>query len=563
MIRISILNLEKFSSLLGRFGKYPSYIDIDLRWIPKIIQFFSHHTDIPINELKKSSLYNLQSKISTYLGKDKLNLSKYNALWFTGWRKQYINGLRYCPSCLKEDSIPYYRKKWRLSYIPICIIHECFLENKCPQCNSPVAPYSLNWDMSIEKCYNCEFDLSQTEPKHIENSDYFFKIYKNFLNQKTNIEIIYKVLSLAWFIGNNYSFSDEIFNSHSLTQDEDLLELEKKASKMYNRKILFLNLKSIYLLIGTSIKIFQEKDVLQNFLKKDYSSIERFWTKKPFICPIDKCHLETSNYSNIKTHLKRHLDERKYLCKICNKKFFAKWDLEQHKKLHNLPYQFKCYIKGCKKEFRYKNQYIHHIRSIHKLNPYVCEICGYSTDRKYNLTLHMRIHTGKKPYKCEFCQKTFVSKGELNIHLQHHTGKKFECKICKKKLLTSQSLKVHMRIHTGERPYSCNICGKKFKRKHHLDSHLRIHTGEKPFICSICNKSFSLKQSLKYHLKIHSGERPFSCEKCGKKFRDKGNLKTHMTVHSIERPYKCENCIKSYKYKSSLNKHKKICSENN
>jgi len=49
----------------------------------------------------------------------------------------------YCPYCLLEDEVPYFRLSWRFAFTTHCERHRCLLEERCPTCGSPVWPASI------------------------------------------------------------------------------------------------------------------------------------------------------------------------------------------------------------------------------------------------------------------------------------------------------------------------------------------------------------------------------------------------------------------------------------
>lgn len=59
-----------------------------------------------------------------------------------GYREGGIASV-YCPKCLAEDEVPYFRLTWRLAFICTCPLHGCGLRERCGACNAPVWPATL------------------------------------------------------------------------------------------------------------------------------------------------------------------------------------------------------------------------------------------------------------------------------------------------------------------------------------------------------------------------------------------------------------------------------------
>ncbi|AMP07504.1 TniQ family protein [Collimonas pratensis] len=89
-------------------------------------------------------------------------------------RKREGHGLQFCPTCLAEDTIPYFRKNWRIAFNTVCTRHGTMLLDRCPKCSVAVAVHRL--DMArpadvelapLSYCHICGFDLRAapaTEP---------------------------------------------------------------------------------------------------------------------------------------------------------------------------------------------------------------------------------------------------------------------------------------------------------------------------------------------------------------------------------------------------------------
>ena len=43
---------------------------------------------------------------------------------------------RYCPKCLREDPVPYWRFPWRMAYFLVCPKHRCVMLDRCLTCNA-------------------------------------------------------------------------------------------------------------------------------------------------------------------------------------------------------------------------------------------------------------------------------------------------------------------------------------------------------------------------------------------------------------------------------------------
>ena len=76
--------------------------------------------------------------------------------------KRTHHGLMYCPRCLAEDKIPYFRKKWRYTFYNVCPKHQIFLTDRCWKCYERVN-YTKNKHLkNLALCSKCEYDLRNT-----------------------------------------------------------------------------------------------------------------------------------------------------------------------------------------------------------------------------------------------------------------------------------------------------------------------------------------------------------------------------------------------------------------
>lgn len=66
------------------------------------------------------------------------------------------HGLQFCPDCLRTDTVPYFRRVWRLAFVTVCTTHGTLLRDRCPDCGEPVHQHRA---MSPRHCYSCGANL--------------------------------------------------------------------------------------------------------------------------------------------------------------------------------------------------------------------------------------------------------------------------------------------------------------------------------------------------------------------------------------------------------------------
>jgi hypothetical protein len=115
-------------------------------------------------------------------------------------------GIQFCPKCLSEDIIPYYRLYWRFAWHTACLIHKCNLHDRCPRCNAPIEPHRLiatNRHMAI--CASCNYDLRNSTLSNI--NDCAFDFQNTTETVVANLEGYYgqiRISSYEWFSISRY-----------------------------------------------------------------------------------------------------------------------------------------------------------------------------------------------------------------------------------------------------------------------------------------------------------------------------------------------------------------------
>ncbi|XP_075532063.1 uncharacterized protein LOC142564789 isoform X2 [Dermacentor variabilis] len=191
----------------------------------------------------------------------------------------------------------------------------------------------------------------------------------------------------------------------------------------------------------------------------------------------------------------------------------------------------------CGDQFTVKQLLENHRRRKHMQRPqgkHRCAHCPYSSNYKYDVTTHERIHAGERPFVCEICHRGFNRRSSLSRHLLVHTKEKpYECADCGQRFSDASTMARHRRIrHSSEsarRHHVCPECGKGFTQRSHLADHLLTHTGEKPHACPECGVRFARRGQVRTHeLVVHGRQYPLHCPHCGKGCGNMNALRGHV-----------------------------------
>ena len=129
---------------------------------------------------------------------------------------------------------------------------------------------------------------------------------------------------------------------------------------------------------------------------------------------------------------------------------------------------------------------------------------------------HLLIHTGEQPFICEFCTYTSNRKSNLKAHQSKYHKEQVE-----NKYWTDAEIILKEWIFTLIFTFLI------FQLRNILLQKTPIRIGPHQFGCPFCPKIMKFSGDMKRHLLIHTGEQPFSCDFCTYASNQKSNLKVH------------------------------------
>ena len=160
---------------------------------------------------------------------------------------------RFCPYCLEQDEIPFFRDSWFYKPFLVCPVHHSLLLDVCPHCNTPIQFWNTSWKSDITSCSECGQSIF-TEvigTFKIQNLDYYALIEQAFnefgkYHKNTNKSLFFQHL---WKNISHYSKDplikrinqNDMFISRENLFRAILVELKYIIEKPNRRKSIIIN----------------------------------------------------------------------------------------------------------------------------------------------------------------------------------------------------------------------------------------------------------------------------------------------------------------------------------
>lgn len=230
------------------------------------------------------------------------------------------------------------------------------------------------------------------------------------------------------------------------------------------------------------------------------------------------CKRVMGHWTSVRRHMQL-VHERKinFTCEICGFGTYSQENLDLHKIKSHLddPKPFVCDLCTTRNRFSSRSSILHHMR-IHHLNEgkYICNMCSKKFLCKYSLESHIvTVHEGIRPYSCSHCDKTFKHAADVKVHrYKIHVPKErkpqMSCHFCDYVTHDKHSFTRHKVLHLDDvdKPFHCKFCNKGFPTLPNQVRHEKTHLDIRPFVCTFCEKAFRSKEDLKIHVRHHTGK---------------------------------------------------------
>ena len=155
-------------------------VDVDRGLSAEQVQVLINTTKIDESQFNSATLRN-------FLIKYNLDNQTFDAWYLVlGTRnRKHRGGWQYCPECLSEDNVAYFRLPWRFAWHTGCIKHNQHLHDQCPHCHNAIQPRRLEApDQVMTCCSICKKSLLEVNERFMDcHALAFQKIFDQFLKQ--------------------------------------------------------------------------------------------------------------------------------------------------------------------------------------------------------------------------------------------------------------------------------------------------------------------------------------------------------------------------------------------
>jgi len=281
LVRVAIEHGQGLSSFLTLFvkkdGSSVSRTDIDFLYDENLFYYLSEKSDLSKQDILRMSLRSEEGYLFScnglYPPKQVRKVTD----------KRTHNGLMFCPKCLSEDKIPYYRKKWRYYFYNACPEHKVFLTDRCWGCHEKIRLAKINCHEEICFCSKCGKDLRLiTTVRTQDNFTYGLKAIKWFENGLKNGYFIInqqKIRSLSVFESMTkicYLLNGkEGLKFKNFPLIDEYNAICKKLSAYSSKKTL--SIQKDFILTAMTYHLFQNyPDNLLNFIRQNHMTYRDF-----------------------------------------------------------------------------------------------------------------------------------------------------------------------------------------------------------------------------------------------------------------------------------------------
>jgi len=155
-------------------------VDVDRDLSSEHLQALVNTTKIDESQFDSATLRNFLIKYNL----DNRTLDSWYLVLGTRNRK-HRGGWQYCPKCLSEDNVAYFRLLWRFAWHTGCIKHNQRLHDQCPHCHNAIQPRRLEApDQVMTCCSICKKSLLKVNERFMDcHALAFQKIFDQFLEQ--------------------------------------------------------------------------------------------------------------------------------------------------------------------------------------------------------------------------------------------------------------------------------------------------------------------------------------------------------------------------------------------